>query len=186
MRPVYLGAFVVACAVIYFFTMRPSTNGAVYRVPLAQVRQDLAKADIPPVFGSTPLDVQARGIGDAVVWTVRQGREEIFRYTADLKVEGDGATRVKVKMEGTGAYAKRLADKPLIRDMYLIAMEERVASTLEHREYDMTRVYPAMSAAVVSNMGNLQASADQAAAASERENRRNYEKAYRDEAAGRR
>ena len=186
MRLVYLAASVLSCAAIYFFTMRPSTNGAVYRVPIAQVRQNLAKADIPPVFGSAELDVQARGIGDAVVWTVRQGRQEIFRYTADLKMEGDAATRVKVKLEGTGVYAKRIADKPLIRDMYLIAMEERVASTLERREYDMTRVYPAMTAAVASNMGALSAQFDQAAAASERENRRNYEKAYRDEAAGRR
>ena len=186
MRPVYLAASVLACAVIYFFTMRPSADGAVYRVPIAKVRQDLAKADIPPVFGSAELDVQARGIGDAVVWTVREGKQEIFRYTADLKAEGDAATRVRVKMEGTGVYAKRLADKRLIRDMYLIAMEERVASTLERREYDMTRVYPAMSAAVVSNMGALSAQFDQAAAASERQARTNFDKAYRDEAAGRR
>jgi hypothetical protein len=41
-----------------------------------------------------------------------------------------------------------------------------------------------MSAAAISNMGALQASVDQAAAADAQRSRNNMEKAYRDEAAG--
>jgi hypothetical protein len=155
-------------------------------VPIAQARQDLKKAELPPVFGSQPLDAQVRDVGNSqVVWIVRRNGEELFSYFAELKAEGDGATRVKVRLEGaqgrTENYAKKLAEKPKIRDMYIIAMEERVAATLERRPFEMARIYPAMSAAAVSNMGNLQSSVDQAAEASNREARQNIEKAYRNE-----
>ena len=138
------------------------------------------------MFGSEPLDVQVRDNGKSqIVWIAHRDNEELFRYIAELTVEGDSATRVKLKLEGaqgrTVNFAKRLAAKPEIRDMYIVAMEERVAATLERRPFDMARIYPAMSAAAVSNMGNLQASVDQAAEASNREARQNIEKAYRNE-----
>ena len=186
MKPVYFAGLIVAGISVYLFGIGPKTNGGVYRVPIAQARQELAKADIPPVFGSQALEVQVRTTADSqVIWIVRQNGEELFRYFAELKAEGDGATRVKVKIEGAQGrgenYAKRLAEKPKIRDMYIVAMEERVASTLERRQFDMTPIYPAMSAAAVSNIGNLQASVDQVAASEAQRTRKNLEKAYREE-----
>ena len=185
-KPVYLSVLIVAGISVYLFGIRPNAEGAVYRVPIAQARQDLKKADIPPVFGSQPLDVQVREVGNSqVVWIVRRNGEELFSYFAELKAEGDGATRVKVKLEGaqgrTENYAKKLSEKPKIRDMYIVAMEERVAATLERRPFDMARIYPAMSAAVASNIGNLQSSVDEVAAAEAQRARRNIEKAYREE-----
>ncbi|WP_157087981.1 hypothetical protein [Bradyrhizobium jicamae] len=186
MKPLYLAVLLVGGISVYLVGIRPNAEGTVYRVPIAQARQDLTKADLPPfVFGSQPLDVQVRGsIDSQIAWIVRRNGEELFRYIAQLKAEGDAATRVKVKLEGAGKYAQKLSDKPEIRDMYLIAMEEQVAATLERRPFEMTRIYPAMSAATVANMGALRSSVDQAAAASEQAARKNIEKAYRDEAAG--
>jgi hypothetical protein len=190
MKPSCLAFLLVAGIVVYLLAISPNANGTVYRVPIAQARQDLAKADLPPlVFGSEPLDVQVRDNGKSqIVWIAHRDNEELFRYIAELTVEGDSATRVKLKLEGaqgrTVNFAQRLAAKPEIRDMYIVAMEERVAATLERRPFEMTRVYPAMSAAAISNMGALQASVDQAAAADAQRSRNNMEKAYRDEAAG--
>lgn len=192
MKPSYFAVSIVACLAIYLYAIKPNgANGAVYPVPIAQARQDLAKAEVPLfVFGSAPLDVTTRSNGDAeVTWILRRGSEELFRYIAQLSAEDNGAaTRVKVRLEGakgrTEDYAKRLADHPQIRDMYLVAMEEKVASTLLRRPYEMSRIYPAMSAAVASNIGNLSKSADEAAAASAALERSTIEKAYRNEAAG--
>jgi hypothetical protein len=190
MKPLHLAVLLVAGISIYLVAIRPNAEGAVYRVPIAQARQDLTKAELPLfVFGSQPLDVQVRGsIDSQIAWIVRRNGEELFRYIAQLTAEGDGATRVKVKLEGakgrTVNFAQKLADHPQIRDMYLIAMEEQVAATLERRPFEMTRIYPAMTAATVANMGALRSSVDQAAAASEQAARKNIEKAYRDEAAG--
>ena len=187
MKPLYLAVLFFVGIPIYLLGIGPKAEGTVYRVPIAQARQELTKADLPPlVFGSQPLDVQVRGsIDSQIAWIVRRDGEELFRYIAELTAEGDGATRVKVKLEGaqgrTENYAQRLAKHPQIRDMYLIAMEERVAATLERRPFEMTRIYPAMSAAAVANMGNLQSSVDQAAAASAQLARKNIEKAYREE-----
>jgi len=190
MKPLYLAGFLVAGISIYLPAIRPNTEGAVYRVSIAQARQALTRAELPPlVFGSEPPDVQVRDTGNSqIVWIARREGEELFRYTAQLKAEGDGATRVKVKLEGaqgrTVNFAQKLAEHPEIRNMYLIAMEEQVAATLERRPFEITRVYPAMTAATVANMGALRSSLDQAAAASEQAARKNIEKAYRDEAAG--
>jgi hypothetical protein len=87
---------------------------------------------------------------------------------------------------GSDEITKRLAAKPEIRTLYLVAMNERVASTLERRPFEISAIYPATAAATVVNMGAISASADQAAAASEKADRANIDKAYADEAAGRR
>src|SRR5436190_166621 len=187
--PFFLIVLLVAGVAGYIWETRPNPDGVLYRVPIAEARRDLAKAELPPlVFGSQVLDTQVRNYDAQVVWIVSRQGEELFRYTAALKPEGDTATRVKVKIEGaqgrTENYAQKLASKPQIRDMYVVAMEERVASTLERRSFEMARIYPAMSAAVVSNMGAIHASVDEAAAESNQLARINIEKAYRDEATG--
>ncbi|QIG93231.1 MULTISPECIES: hypothetical protein [unclassified Bradyrhizobium] len=184
------GAFLVACVVGYLYYIFPNpADGTVYPVPITQARQDLAKAELPPfVFGSQSLDV-VRNIGDAqVVWIVRRKSEELFRYTAELSAEEKGAaTRVKLRLDGakgrTEDYAKNLADNPKIRDLYLVAMQERVASTLERRQFEMSRIHPAMAAAAVANMGNIRKSADEAAAAAAEIERSTIQRAYRNEPA---
>lgn len=190
MKPFSFGIFLVACVVVYlYFTLSPG-DGAVYRVPIAQARQELAKAELPPlVFGSQALDVGVRSNGDSeVVWIVRRKGEELFRYTAQLTAEDKDATRVKLKLEGaqgrTVNYAKNLEDNPKTRDLYLAAMQERVASTLEHRKFEMSRFHSAMAAAAMANLGNIQKSADQAAAAAAELERDVVQRTYRNESTG--
>jgi histidyl-tRNA synthetase len=183
MKAGYLGVSLVAGIIIYLLATTPNGAGALYRVPIAQARQSLAKAEMPPVFGSQELNVQVRNSDSQVVWVVsRKAEGEIFRYIAELKAEGE-ATRVKVKLE-TVNYAKQMADHAQIRDMYIVAMEERVAATLERRPFDMARIHPALSAAMVSNLSNVQASIDEVHAAEQKRSRNTIEKAYRDEATG--
>ncbi|MBR0874512.1 hypothetical protein JQ633_29435 [Bradyrhizobium tropiciagri] len=186
------GGFLVACVAAYLYYIYPGEGNVVYPVPIGQARQDLARTELPPqVFGSQPLDTTVRTSDTEVVWIVRRKSEELFRYTAQLTSEEKGtATRVQLKLEGakgrTQDYAKNLADNPKIRDLYLVAMQERISSTLEHRPFEMSRIHPAMAAAAVANMGNIQKSADAAAAASAELERSNMQKAYRNEANGRR
>jgi hypothetical protein len=168
-------------------------GGVRYQVPIVEARQALMTAELPPmVFGSDPPETEVQADGPSeIVWIARRNNAELFRYVAHLTEDGGGATRVRVELKGArggpaGDIAKSLSDHPKIRDMYLVAMNERVASTLEHRPFEMSRIYPAMTAAAVANMGALQASADQAAAASQQQDRDTIAKAYRDEAAGRR
>jgi hypothetical protein len=183
MKAGYLGVSLVAGIIIYLLATTPNAAGVAYRVPIAQARQSLAKAELPPVFGSQELDVQVRKSDSQVVWVVsRKAEGEIFRFIAELKAEGD-ATRVKVKLE-TATYAKRMAEHPQIRDMYIVAMEERVASTLERRAFDMARINPAISVAMISTLSEVRASMDEAHAAEQKRSRNAIDKAYRDEAAG--
>ncbi len=161
--------------------------GAVYPVPIAEARQTLKTTELPPlVFGSDPPTVTVQADSDTeVVWIARRDDAELFRYVAHLAEDGAAATRVRLELKGAeGDIARKLEEHPQIRDLYLVAMTERVASTLEHRAFDMSRIYPQMAAAMVSNMGALNASADAAAAASEKLAHENIDKAYRDEAAG--
>ncbi len=165
-------------------------GGAVYQTPIAEARKVLVATGLPPfVFGSEEPAWQVVDDGTDVSWVVQRDGAELFRYVAHLKEEGPGATRVKVELKGvesgpSGNVAKSLSEHPAIRDMYVVAINEQIASALQHRPFDMTRVYPSLTVATIANMGALSASADEAAAASERQDRENIEKAYRDEAAG--
>jgi hypothetical protein len=166
-------------------------RGVLYRTPLAEAHKTLLATGLPPlVFGSEPPPWEVREEGSDVVWIVRRDGAELFRYIAHLSEE-KGATRVVVELKGAengpaGNVAERLAQKPEVRDLYLTAIREQIASALEHRAFDASKIYGAMTTAALANMSNLQASADEAAAASEAEARSNIEKAYADEAAGRR
>jgi hypothetical protein len=183
---------IVATAAIVLATACTQQRGAVYQTPIAEARQTLAATGLPPfVFGSEEPAWEVRDEGSDVIWTVTRDDAELFHYVAHLTEEGPSATRVEVELKGAesgpaGNNEKRLSEHPEIRDMYLVAIKERIASALEHRDFEISRVYPAMTAAAAANMGSLQASADEAAAASEKQDRENIQKAYRDEAESRR
>jgi hypothetical protein len=167
-----------------------SQGGAVYHVPLPEVRRILLATGLPPyVFGTNDPAWKVQGDDEGVTWTIHQDGVEIFHYTAHLKQVDAQNTRVDVELVGskhapTGDAEKAMAEHPRIRDMYIVAIQERIASALEHRAFEIARVYPSLGVATLENMGALRKSADAAAAASERMDRENIEKAYRDEAAG--
>ena len=165
-------------------------GGHVYQAPIAEAHRILIATGLPPmVFGSEEPSSQVLEAGSDVIWVVQKDGSEVFRYIAHLEPEGPGATRVKVEFKApesgpSGNVAQRLAQHPEVKHLYLVAIDERIASALEHRPFDITRVYPATIAATVANMGAISASADAAAAASEREARANIAKAYQEEAEG--
>jgi hypothetical protein len=183
----------IAVAAAVFMTACTQQAGTVYRVKIDDARRTLTSVCLPPlVFGSQPPDCEARAVGASeIAWVARQRGVEIFRYVATLSDAGDGKTRVAVTLKGAesgpaGNVARKLKDNRTIRHLYVVAMEERISSALEERQFDMSRIYPAMAAASAANMSSIRASVDEAHAASQQLEREAIRRAYRDEAAGRR
>ncbi len=178
----------IAAAAIVLLAACSQFQGGVYRSPIAEVRKTLVATGLPPqVFGSEEPAWQVVDGGSEVTWIISRGDAELFRYIAHLSQDGPAATRVKVELKGAeGGPAQGLAKHPEVKEMYLVAINERIASALEHRDFDVTVIYPSMMVAAIANMGSIRASADEAAAASEKEARDNIAKAYREEAEGRR
>jgi hypothetical protein len=148
-------------------------GGTVYQVPIAEARRVLAATGLPPyIFGNQSPDWQVSAAGNSdIVYIGRKDGRELFRYTASLKEESKGSTRVSVELReptGGGNTEKTPADNPALKNLYLAAVKERIASALERRAFDMARFRPASTAAAIGNMGAIRASADEAAAASER------------------
>jgi hypothetical protein len=151
--------FVAACTQDY---------GPVYSVKMDRAQQILSKTDLPPVFGSNAVGVvvQAFKPGE-VIWIVTQSGNEIMRYVATLKEAGEGKTRVGLVLKGAksgpaGDVEKRLADNLTVKNLYLVAMEEKIASSIQARPMDMSKIYPALGGAMIANMGNIRKSADEA------------------------
>jgi hypothetical protein len=151
--------------------------GPVYSVKMDRAQQILSKTDLPPVFGSNAVNsvVQAFKPGE-VTWIVMQNGNEIMRYVATLKDAGEGKTRVGLVLKGAktgpaGDVDKRLSDNLTAKNLYLSAMEERIASSLQARPMDMSKIYPALGFAIAANMGTIRkpidASIDEAVKASE-------------------
>ena len=95
-----------------------------------------------------------------------------MRYIATLSEAGEGRTRVGLELKGAkgglaGDVEQRFTENPSARNLYLVAMKERIASAIEGRPLDMTKIYPALGAAAFANMGNMRKSLDAAVKASE-------------------
>lgn len=147
-------------------------RGTVYPVSLDRARQILSKTDLPPVFGSAALSLQIQSKPSEVTWIVSQNGSEMMRYIATLSDAGKDRTRVALELKGAkggpaGDVEKRFAENASIKNLYLVAMGERIASAIEGRALDMTKIYPALAVASLANMGNIRKSVDEAAKASE-------------------
>jgi hypothetical protein len=163
----------------------------VYKVPVAQAHNLLKSAGLPDhVFGSEPkgLDVDSRD-PRKVVWIVKDGGNEAMRFAALLSPVDYGSTEVRVEVSGPtsgpfGDVQRRLSEYRTIRHLYVMAMKERVAATLEGREFSLVAVIPATTIATLSRVVGLAASNDRKtvamedAARADRE-RQIIERAYR-------
>ena len=147
-------------------------KGTVYSVAPDKARQILSKTDLPPVFGSAApsVQVQASKPGE-VTWIVSRNGQELMRYIATLSEAGKDRTRVALELKGSKGpakdFEKRMAENASIKNLYLVAMEERIASSIQGRPLDMTKIYPALMVASIANMPNIRKSVDEAAKASE-------------------
>ena len=178
--------FMAVAAAAFMTAGTQQAPGTVYPVKIDEARRTLTSVCLPPVvFGSQPPDCDARAVGASeIAWVARQRGVEIFRYVATLKDEGNGSTRVAVALKGAesgpaGNVAQKLKDNRTIRHLYVVAMEERIPSALERRQFDMSRIYPAMAAASAANMSSINALVDEAHAASQQLARDAIKKAYR-------
>ena len=154
--------------------------------PLSEVHSLLAAADeLPPVFGSNEPDLRMDTADpQAVAWILSTKNEEVMRFVATLSPAGEQKTTVEIAVQAPPKSEKWLNDNAAVRDFYLAAMREQVASELEARPFDLTRTYPQMQKAIRANIGNIAASAEAAAQADQKRSRENIERAYAREAAG--
>lgn len=160
---------------------------AVYPVAIGDARRILAMTGQPPfVFGSRPPRFRlVEQSPTRFVWAISQNGAEMMRFTADLSAAGGGSTRVALNLVGSGNVEARLAEKPSVRRLYLAAMQEQIGADLESRPFQMSAIYPEMTAATIANIGEISDQMDRAAVEYRRRDREAIEKAYRDEAAGR-
>ena len=166
-------------------------DGVVYPRSVEDVHTVLADTDeLPPVFGSNEPDHSVDSSDPkAVVWILSKNGSEVMRFVATLQPEEPNKTRVIVTVtaptEGPyGNMDQRLKDNKAIRNLYLTAMNEQVASRLENRPFDMSKTYGALAAATAANIGNISRQMDAAGDAARKRDEANIRKAYADEAAG--
>ena len=156
-------AFVMIWAGIAVYLRMPRA-GATFSLSIGETRRALAKVDLPgAVFGAQRVDLVAEPPETGkLIWTVRRQGAEMLRYTAALRVVNDRSTQVTVSVAGPSAGAnqamgRRLDQFPAIRHLYITAMEEEIASTLEKRLFNYSILYPAIAAASASYVGALAA-----------------------------
>jgi hypothetical protein len=183
-----LPAALIGGVIAYDFTRE---GADVYKVPVAQAHELLKSAGLPDyVLGSEPktFDVDSRD-RRKIVWIVKDGGNEAMRFAALLSPVDAGSTEVRVEVSGPtsgpfGDVQRRLSEYRTIRHLYVMAMKERVAATLEGREFSFVTLIPAATVATLSAVVRLAASNDQKTAAlqdaarSDRE-RQNLERAYK-------
>src|SRR5688572_15632036 len=141
--------------------------GEVYPMGGSDLRQALLTIDeLPPVFGSAALDTSVVNTGDGTItWTASQGFEPVLRFIARTEPVDESHTRVIVQIAApTGAegdeIARRLADNPQIRDLYLAAMTEQIDAKLEGREFDLSVISGQLALATAANIGQLSSDLD--------------------------
>jgi len=182
-----LAPAVIGGVIAYDFTRE---GADVYKVPVARAHELLKSAPLPDhVLGSEPkeFDVDSRD-PRKIVWIVKDGGKEAMRFAALLSPVDAGSTEVRVEVSGPtsgpfGDVQRRLSEYRTIRHLYVMAMKERVAATLEGREFSFVTLIPATTIATLSAVARLAASNDpktaamQDAARSDRQ-RQNLERAY--------
>jgi len=183
-----LPAAVIGCLIVYEFTRE---RAAVYNMPVAQAHSLLRSAGLPDyVLGSEPkkFDLDSRDPGK-IVWIVKDRGSEAMRFAALLSPISADSTEVRIEVSGptSGAFGdmqRRLSEYRSIRHLYLMGMKERVAATLEGREFS---IFPCIHATVIATLSavfRLAVSHDPKAAANEEDarlerERQNIERAYK-------
>ena len=162
-------------------------SGKVYDQPIDRVHRALETVEQPPVFGSGRVDfVVDASKPDQIIWTVGQGGVRRVRLEAMLSADNPTSTRVRVEAGLTDDRPiPALQSQETVLALYKAAMAERIDSTLMHRDFDITAIYPQLAAATAANIGTISRQMDEVGAASRKQDEDNIKKAYADEAAGR-
>jgi len=134
-------------------------GAAVYKVPMAKAHDLLESTGLPDhVLGSEQktFDMVSHD-PRKIVWIVKDEGKEAMRFAALLSPVDAGSTEIRIEVTGPtsgpfGDVQRRLSQYPTIRHLYVIAMKERVAATLEGREFSFIPVIPATTLAVLSRV----------------------------------
>lgn len=130
----------------------------IYNVPMAQAHALLQSAGLPDyVLGlgeQKKFDLDSRD-PRKIVWIVKDDGAEALRFAALLSPVNARSTAIRVEVSGPtsgsfGDVQRRLSDFRTIRHLYVMAMKERVAATLEGREFSIVTVIPAATMATLS------------------------------------
>ena len=145
---------------IVFDFMREGAE--VFNLPLDQAHELLKSAALPDyVFGDEPKDLEVdSGDPRKIVWIVKDGGKEAMRFAALLSPVNADSTQVSVEVSGPtsgpfGDMQRRLSQYPTIRHLYVMAMKERVAATLQGREFRFVGLIPAATVATLSAVVGL-------------------------------
>ena len=186
-----IGIALFGLAQLALIAGRAQTRDSVHAVPIGEARKVLESTGLPPlVFGSNEPQVAVRPEGPSrIVWILHKDGAEMMRYVASLSPDGETSTRISLDLVGAtqGKFrntGERLAQNGAIRHLYLVAIEERIASALERRPFDSSKIMPATAAAAAANIGRISQDMDRMAEADQRRQRENIERAYRQEASG--
>jgi len=148
-------------AAVLAYTYWPE-QAQVFDRPIGDVRSILQVVGLPPhVFGSVPKKVKVLNPSQGtMVWSISEDEREDMRYVVTLVSEGPSATRVTVDV--TGRPGTPIADKGslairfrAVRNIYITAMKEQIASALERRDFQTYKIVPPSAIAVLVNMATL-------------------------------
>jgi hypothetical protein len=168
--------YAVAAAAMATFPIGCGGNVRVFAKPAGEVHTILAAIDeLPPVFGGDDPEVAVDAADPSrVVWVLSKQNAELMRFTAALQPVQPDRTRVTLALTGpnSGAFGnvqQRLEDHNEVRDFYVAAMNEQIASEIEARPFDITRTYGAMARATAAEAGSIADGMEAAAAAHKRD-----------------
>ena len=174
----------------YAIYVRMPRFGSTFEVSISDAKKALAKMDPPPaVFGSGHHDFNFESPEPTkIVWTIKESGSAVMRFTADLAAVTDHSTRIKVSVSGPAdgpnqQVGKRLEQYPTVRHLYIVAMEEQIAASIENRSFSFLVIVVPTAVAVLANMGALSSQMDGVAENSRNTERANIAKAYANEAA---
>ncbi len=185
-------ALIVFAVVIAITYTTISSSDSDYSVDIREARRLLMASEMPHfVFGSQGPAFEVRAEGTQVEWIAKRGGVEFFRYIATLTELGADKTRVELELKGSknggsSSVASKLAEKPSIQNLYVVAMREQISATLEKRPFDMTQIASALAIASVGNMSAMRSSVEEVAKADEQRAQEAIQRAYQEEAQGKR
>ena len=168
-------------------------KGTTYPLQAREVRRTLLATEPPLfIFGGNADSGPALPIGnDAIRWTLRSADNggSLFSFVARIEDLGNQQSRVSVSVEPAEGdrkdkVAQGMADNPSIVALYQAAMEEQIDAALEKREFDFAVLQDELAGATLASMPKIGANLDEAARASQERDRKNIERAYREEAQG--
>lgn len=154
LRPVLIAAscaFVTACGQGTYYAEKPD-----------HVRAELREASFPTFFfGDQAVDSSATVNGEGtVIWNITgQNDDQLIRLSAKVAPDGKGA-RVTVDVlppagRNRARVEKGLAENGSIARLYRTIAAEHVDSTLNHRDFNIGTVTPAMMAATFATMPKI-------------------------------